>query len=152
MRGDGIGWGSTVLLTAVLVACASPPEELPRPQEGHVPAELVTSLEVQVAQDSVHLRLHVTNVAEEPFQLDFSSGQRYDFSIHEGEREIWRWSEGRGFIQALGSERIPPGGTLSYTASWDPAGRTGTFRAVGIITAMDTPISQQAGFEVHDQP
>lgn len=146
MRAHGKARRSAGLLAAALVACASPSEDLPPPQEGPVPQELVTSLEVKVGESPVRLRLHATNMGDAPVELEFSSGQRFDFAVYQGEQEVWRWSEGMGFTQALGSERVAAGETLAYEATWDPGSRAGTFRAVGTITTMGRSIQQETTF------
>lgn len=145
---ERMGWRAAPILASALAACASPPEEMPHPEEDSVPQELVTSLEVKVGGDSVQLRLHATNVTERPVVLEFTSGQRFDFAIQQEGREIWRWSTGRAFTQALGSESISPGATLTYSAAWEPEERTGNFRAVGMITARERAVRQEATFSL----
>ncbi len=110
---------------------------------------LASSLEVAVRPDSMLLALHVTNASEDTVRLEFRSGQRYDFVVKDGSgREVWRWSEGRMFTQALGREVLEPGATLTYTAGWRPPATGGRFTAVGRVTTANAAVEQTRDFEV----
>lgn len=110
---------------------------------------LISSLEVETGEERAHFILHVTNPTAETVTLHFSTGQRFDFVVRtrEGE-EIWRWSEGRFFTQALGTETIPPDETLTHDVTWDPEGRTGVFTAIGIVPARNRTIRRSVEFRV----
>lgn len=54
------------------------------------------------------------NLSNDEINLDFSSGQRYDLAIYQGDEEVWRWSEGRFFTMALARETLKPGESLKY--------------------------------------
>ncbi len=138
------------LLAPVLGACAPPPP--PAAPDGPMPASspagpLTTSLQVQTGADSVVFVLQVTNTADAPVELEFSSGQQFDFAVLDGTREVWRWSAERGFTQALGSETVAPGATRTYTASWSPpAGTRGRLTARGTLTARNHRVEQASFF------
>jgi hypothetical protein len=111
--------------------------------------DVVTSLEVKVGRDSVELILHATNPTSQAVSLQFSSGQRYDFMVLDGQgREVWRWSADKMFTQALGTEVLAPGQGLQYRAVWPSAGRNGQFVAVARITALERRLEQRTEFEV----
>lgn len=110
--------------------------------------ELVATMEVE-AGDPVRLTLHVTNPTTAPVRLEFTSGQRYDFAVARVDGEqLWRWSAARSFMQALGSETLPPGGSLRYTAEWSAGGQQGEFVATGEVTATNRRVTQSARFEL----
>jgi hypothetical protein len=87
--------------------------------------------------------LQILNTTQAPLDITFPSGQRFDFAVRQGEREIWRWSADMGFTQAVGTERLEGGGTLLYETVWrpEPALR-GQFAAVGVLTSSNHPIEQ----------
>ncbi|MFP4622920.1 MAG: BsuPI-related putative proteinase inhibitor [Gemmatimonadota bacterium] len=111
--------------------------------------DLAVSLEVDVAPGSVGLALHVTNSGADPVTFTFPSSQRYDFVISTpaGE-EVWRWSEGRFFTQAVTEATLAPGASWSMEAEWDPGTRTGRYTAAGVLTARDRGVRQSTAFEI----
>lgn len=110
---------------------------------------LVATLEVEEGGSGVRLLLHVTNSGTAPVQLEFRSGQRFDFAVTRPDgREVWRWSADRMFTQALGSEELGPGESLRYDATWDPRGETGEFVATGEVSASGRTIRQSTRFEL----
>ena len=139
------------LLLAVLAfgGCNRQPDgQLPEPQQERS-VTLATSLEVEVAADVVRLTLHVTNPTTAAVRLEFPSAQRYDFAVlTTGGEEVWRWSADQMFAQVVGTETVPPSGTLRYRAEWRPGGRKGAFVALGVLTAQQHRSEQRSEFEV----
>ncbi|MGH7483032.1 MAG: BsuPI-related putative proteinase inhibitor [Longimicrobiales bacterium] len=135
------------VLVAVGVACSTASD---RPAErAAVGAPLASSIEAEVVADSVVLTLSVTNASGSAVELDFRSGQRYDFVVRTmAGAEVWRWSEGRMFTQALGRETLAPGETLTYSATWHAGDRAGAFMAEGEIPAENLRIERQTEFEL----
>jgi hypothetical protein len=117
--------------------------------EGKPASGLVSSVEVEVRGDSVQMVLHVTNPTDRPVVLEFSSGQRYDFAVRSGTgQDVWRWSADKSFLQALGSETIPAGGTVDYSEWWAAGNRTGSFVAIAELTSTRHRIQEQAAFQL----
>jgi hypothetical protein len=135
-----------VWLSAVVAACAA----REAPETGMVSdADLVASLDVRAAGDTVHFGLHVTNVAAVPVEVEFASGQRYDFAVlSEGGAVVWRWSEGMAFTQALGTETVAPGGWLQYREGWAAAARPGRYIAEARLVSTNRPIVLRMEFEL----
>jgi len=112
-------------------------------------SELASSLSVQVEGDTVALALHVTNTGESAVELEFATGQRYDFVIRdEAGQVVWSWAADRMFPQALGAERLEPGETVRYEAVWLAEGRQGGFEAEGRLVVMDRPIERRTEFRI----
>lgn len=138
-----------LLAVAAAVACTprDPGSEGTPGRDG-----LVTSMEVETAGGVVRMTLHVTNDTSQPLELEFTSGQRYDFAVTRPDGEsLWTWSADKSFIQALGSETIPAGGTLRYSEEWDPAGLTGDFVATGTVTSRNRAVAQSAYFDLTEE-
>lgn len=107
---------------------------------------LATSLNVSV-KDGVTLAFHVTNTTSQQVELDFRSGQTYDFVVVDSVgKELWRWSEGRMFTQALQNKLLRPRETLTFEERWTSPPRSGTFTALGSLTSNNHPVSERVSF------
>jgi hypothetical protein len=110
---------------------------------------LLPSLQATAMGDSVFFVLQVTNTGEAPVDLHFRSGQSYDFAVLSGDREVWRWSDGQMFTQALRHERLEAGQTLRFEEAWRPgAGVSGNLIAVGRLPVQDRQVEQRANFRL----
>ncbi|WP_049908865.1 MULTISPECIES: BsuPI-related putative proteinase inhibitor [Halorubrum] len=113
----------------------------------------------------VALALRIENDGSEPVTLDFRTGQRAEFTAYPAAEEaddetgdadgpddggppdgdaadgdvtdsVWRYGASRMFTQALGSETLAPGESVTYEGTWrDPP--AGTYRIVGDAAATD---------------
>ncbi|AUX10619.1 hypothetical protein AArcSl_3008 [Halalkaliarchaeum desulfuricum] len=103
---------------------------------------LTSTLSVAPVDEGFEFSLTVRNDDDEPVELSFRSGQRVDFVVERVDdadgtgdgQEVWRYSDGRLFTQALGRETLEPGESLSYGAIWEdpPAGE---YEVRGVLTA-----------------
>jgi hypothetical protein len=93
--------------------------------------------------EPISLTLGVSNQTGREIELRFSSGQRFDFVIRDARgNEIWRWSEGRMFAQALGAETIGPAQPqILYRAQFNGNLGPGSYRVEGTLVAKDPPLS-----------
>ena len=123
--------------------CVAPPAPGSPPVGFQPSAGLPSTLEATIGT-SVTLTLTVRNPADTAIDVDFSSGQRYDFDVTDSAtgREVWRWSASRTFVQSAQPERIPAGGALTYAESWTPPGK-GRYLAHGYLTSTS---HQAAGY------
>jgi len=105
------------------------------------------------------LVLTVANAGDDPVTLRFRTGQRVDFAAYriggkDGRDEadsdadpVWRYSTGRMFTQALGSETLEPGDSATYEARWrDPP--PGRYRFVGEVIAEECDLTATGAAEV----
>jgi hypothetical protein len=107
---------------------------------------LATSVNVSV-KDQVTLGLHVTNRSDRRLELSFRSGQTHDFVVLDSiGREVWRWSQGRMFTQAMQNRLVGSRETLSWEEKWDAAGRSGTYTAVAVLTSSTHPVEERVSF------
>lgn len=97
--------------------------------------------------DGVVFTFTVTNVGDEPVELAFRSGFVADVTVRSGDAEIWRWSDGRLFTQALRNERLAPGEALEHTATWSSP-VPGNYEAVATLEARDADVEARAAFAV----
>ena len=65
---------------------------------------LDASLEVTVG-DGVAFQFTVVNGGDTPAELTFRDACRADFAVHEDDAEVWRYSDGQMFAQAVSTDR-----------------------------------------------
>jgi len=108
--------------------------------------EIASSFSLSVASD-VELRLHVTNSSTKRLELTFPSGQTHDFYVLDSTgREVWRWSKGRMFTQALQKKLLESGSTMAYSEAWDAPDTGGTFTAVADLRSTSHPVEKRVEF------
>lgn len=86
------------------------------------------------------------NVTNRPITLRYPTGQSVDFWITRGGREVWRWSTGQFFTQAVRTVTLQPGEAQTFTATWDQriagrVARSGVYRVFAWNLATRIPIS-----------
>jgi hypothetical protein len=83
----------------------------------------------------VQFSFRVVNEGTTAVTLTFSSGKRADIAVRNGSgEEVWRWSDGRMFTQAITRATLEPGEQIEQSYTWaDPP--PGTYVATGILEA-----------------
>ena len=117
-------------------SCTKPIDSLPQPPVKVRPAnELPAKLSASVNGD-VTLTFTLKNASSDPAKVMYSSGQKYDFVVADSGtgKAVWRWSANKSFVQSLGEETIPAGGTLTFVEKWTPPGR-GLYLAHAVLTS-----------------
>ena len=125
------------------------PKRKPKPEE--IAREpLASSIEVAVNKTrNVRFSLRVTNRADKRVELMFPSGQTHDFAVRdEAGRDVWRWSEGRMFTQALQSKLLGGEETTTYEETWQPPTRAGRYTVVATLRSSSHTVEQVADFVV----
>lgn len=99
--------------------------------------------------DSITITLTVRNELRHPVVFEFASGQRFEVLIRNSLGEtLWRWSEGKAFIQMLGREQLEPGSSLTYEAQFDGVLPAGRYTAVGSVVSTNLPLEARTDFTV----
>lgn len=96
---------------------------------------LQSSLTADSDDDSVEFNYVVENDGDSPVDLTFMSGKEFDIAVEGDGEEIWCWSDGRMFTQAIKELTLDPGEELSFTATWEDAG-SGSYEATGTLAAQ----------------
>ena len=116
---------------------------------GHAGARAGTvssMLSVRV-EGGVQLELHVMNKGVKRTEVNFPSGQMYDFFVLDSAgKEVWRWSTGRLFTQSLQNRLLDAGETLTFEEEWDAAGAHGPHTAVATLTSENFPMERRVPF------
>ncbi len=98
--------------------------------------------------ESIAMRLNVTNRADTSVVFHFSDGQRYDFLIQDVSGDtLWLWSADKGFIQMLGQEVLGPGETLTFSETFEGLA-SGTYAVVGKLVATNFRLTAATGVTV----
>jgi uncharacterized protein YceK len=88
--------------------------------EKNTAVKLETKLEVNQLGDKVVFDLTLTNVGSEDIDLLFSSGQQFEVVVqNENNQEVYRYSEGKMFSQALQNKLIQSGKHIAWKVEWD---------------------------------
>jgi hypothetical protein len=109
-------------------------------------AALASSLAVNVA-DGVHFKLNVRNNSPRMVELRFPNGKTHDFFVlDESGREVWRWSNGRMFTQALQNKLIKSKDNAVFADSWSASNAHGKFTAVAVLASVNHPVEERVEF------
>ena len=106
-------------------------EERREPPAGAAPTKPALSLTLRSDRaayylgQTVHLELALTNDSAIPVAMALPTGQLFDFRVLHEEREIWRWSTGRAFAQAITEVLLDPGQRGRYRIDWDQRDQAG---------------------------
>jgi hypothetical protein len=105
---------------------------------------------VHAGSSTVRLALHVVNAGSKLVEITFPSGQTHDFVILDSlGREMWHWSSGRMFTQSLRNKTLAGGEALDVEETWKSSALApGRYTARGMLTSVNFPLTQQAGFTV----
>jgi len=91
-----------------------------------------TSGEGQISKDKVIFNLELTNHLPEVMELPFGSGQQFELVVRdEKNEEVYRYSDGKAFTQALVYKRINPGEALRWQDQWDLRDKKGNVVSPG---------------------
>ncbi len=96
---------------------------------------------------TVEFAFTVTNAGSETVDLQFSDAAKAEFVVREGDREVWRFTEGRVFAQMLSTDRLEPGASTTYDGEWDDP-RPGAYTAVAELRTREVVCAARAEFEV----
>jgi Intracellular proteinase inhibitor len=113
---------------------------------GQDTARITQALSVRL-DDGVRLALQVTNNGGKQTEINFPSGQMYDFRVLDvAGREVWRWSDGRMFTQSLQNRLLSDGESMTFKAHWEDERAHGTYTAVATLMSTDHPMESRAQF------
>ncbi|KGP90744.1 sporulation protein [Pontibacillus chungwhensis BH030062] len=82
--------------------------------------QIEMSAAVNPETEKVTFDFSLKNNGEKDVNLHFSSGQQYEIIVKNAKgEEVYRYSEGKSFTQAVVSEEIKPSKELTFTSSWN---------------------------------
>lgn len=146
----------SILVIAAAFAYACGPRVRSAEPERRGPVDgppVAASLDVAIGT-SIEFAFRVTNNAARKLELRFPSGQTHDFVVVDSVgREVWRWSEGRMFTQALQNRVVDSYGMMTVQASIDAGGAAaplapGRYVAIASLLSENKPFVERVEFHV----
>jgi len=137
------------LAFAYCTACDAPPPLMPPVAISPTSSVLQPTLRAIASATDVALTFTVTNTSAAPVQLNFNSGQQYDFIVRSAATGavVWQWSHEMGFTLALTSRTLGPGESATYTEHWKPTA-SGWYSAQALLTSSSHRATASTPFNV----
>lgn len=113
---------SVLLLTLCFFAtgCQSKEESVPVNGGSELRAESSFNVEAAVHEDHTKVKLLLHNQGNQPLLLTFPSSQQFEVIIQRASgEELYRYSKGKMFSQALTRVELQPGETKTWEATWN---------------------------------
>lgn len=108
---------------------------------------LSPNLEVSV-DEGVRFSFDVVNEGDKKLEVRFASGRTHELVVIDSTgREVWRWSEGRLFTQALQNRVLRVSDALRFEDTWRDA-TPGTYVAVATLASENFPVEERIEFVV----
>ncbi|UOK58819.1 proteinase inhibitor [Bacillus sp. CMF21] len=106
-----------------LVGCGQTAENKDEAEEvsGNVETkEVQLAVETKESPESVQINITLKNNTDEEKNFEFSSGQKYEIIITDPNgAEVYKYSKGRMFTQALQYLKLPSGESQTWQETWD---------------------------------
>ncbi len=97
--------------------------------------ELKTDKTEYEVGEKAKAKITLVNEGDVEEEIFFNNGQRYDFILKRGRKNIWQWSEDRVFIMATGTVNLEPGEEKSYESELETEDLSpGEYELIGMIT------------------
>jgi hypothetical protein len=102
---------------------------------------------------TVMLYFTVTNVSDEPVELEFDGGQQYDFAVVErgSQRQVWHWGANRMFGGVARKHVLAPGERLTFLQPW-AASRRGDYTASAWLTSSSHKAAATVNVDLEELP
>jgi hypothetical protein len=140
---------SLLLCAALLAGCSAGPREKTPPagnvgvssvkKSAGISVTLISQPRVAGPGVEFSLTLNVRNLSGKSRTFDLPSSQVYEFLSFAGEGgEVWRWSRGILFAQAITPFVLAPDESKVFKVAWDPAGLpAGEYTVEGYFLGTD---------------
>lgn len=97
--------------------------------------------------ESLTFALRIVNNTAKMVEIHFPDGQTHDFVVNDSTgKEVWRWSEGRMFTQAMRSKTLKGKDDAVFEENWESKGHHGSFTAVAILKSENFPVETSVQF------
>jgi hypothetical protein len=139
---------SLLLLGTVAYACG-PRARSSEPERRKVVEgpPIISNFDVKI-RDGIEFDFRVTNNTDRKLELLFPSGQTHEVVVVDSVgREVWRWSEGRMFTQAIQNKLLESSAALGFTAAWRAKVPPGRYVAIGSLLRENKPIAERVEFD-----
>ncbi len=139
------------LLCAASVAfarsTATHKETLAASPVNHNTKSLVTSKFTVNSNHGVEFNLDVRNNTAKMIELNFADGMTHDFVVLDASgKEVWRWSAGRMFTQAMQNKLVKAKEVATFSEPWDAKDMHGAFTAIATLKSENHPVEERVDF------
>jgi hypothetical protein len=135
--------------TALTVAVAPKVTEVKHAGTPAAAAPLKSAFVVRAEARAIHFSLDLTNATKKNLELEFPSGQEYDFVVLDSTgREVYRWGKERMFTQSLQNRVLDGGETRRYEERADKALPNGSYVAVATLRSSNYPVQERVPFRL----
>lgn len=102
-----------------------------------VEATFKTTATYEKLEDGIHFNIQFTNLKQVPVPVTFGSGQQFELTIlDQSGKEVYRYSDGYGFITMIIEEVLGPGESFTWQDTWDYRDKDGALLTQGTYTAV----------------
>lgn len=78
------------------------------------------SISIQPEENHFTIQFYLKNKSNQPIKLEFPTSQNFEWVVkNEIGREVYRYSIGKAFLQAIQEKKIKPKETLKWEDQWD---------------------------------
>lgn len=107
---------------------------------------VATHVSIDTINGQVQFSIAVHNGTRRSVELDFPDGQTHDFVVLDSVgREVWRWSEGRMFTQAMQNRLVGSHDSVVYHETWKSAA-PGQDVLLAVLNSENHPVRQKIPF------
>ena len=139
--------GTPVAMTVAPVAAPAVPEKHAGTPAAAAP--LKSAFIVRAEARAIHFSLDLTNASKKHLELEFPSGQEYEFTVMDSTgREVYRWGKERMFTQSLQNRLLDGGETKRYEETADKALPNGSYVAVATLRSSNFPVQERVAFRL----
>jgi len=115
----------------------------------HDTKSVLTSKFTVTSNHGVELTLDIRNNTPRMIEFRFADGQTHDFAVQDASgKEVWRWSAGRMFTQALQNKLVKGKEVATFSEDWDAKNMHGKFTAIATLKSDNHPIEERVDFEL----
>lgn len=146
----------TLLVSAALAFACGPrgrSESIARDEAVRAPrvdpaSPLAPTLDVVTDAGEVRFAFAVMNAGKKKLEVNFADGRTHDVVVLDSlGTEVWRWSEGRLFTQAMQNRVLRTSDALRYEEQWE-APAPGRYVAIATLESRNFPVTHRAEFVV----
>jgi hypothetical protein len=106
----------------------------------------MSHVSIDTGDGSVRFAIEVTNDSPKRVELTFPDGRTHDFVVLDSAgRELWRWSTGRLFTQAMQNRLLDAHNAATYDERWSPPG-PGRYTLEAQLLSENHPVRQRVDF------
>ncbi len=145
-RGETEAWTKFAVSVRDSSGGETPPTPLPDfppldPDERRVTA----TVDAEAKGDSVVVQYRVLNTTDDSLRLMYRSGQSYELVLEGPNGQVWRWSEGRGFHDALWEQQLAPGDSLVVREAFGISTADSVVEGNYVLAAYSTVTADEPG-------